>query len=260
MPTPAPPPPLDRILPRLLDDLRSSLGGDLVGVYLLGSAVSGGFDPALSDLDVVVVTERAVDEIDFRVFSGIVERLQAREPDWADRLDVAFVGRGTVADFRTGGGPFIEISHEEPLALQRRADEWLETWYLARAADRALVGPPPATLIPPISTAEFLAVVVAGLDGFIAIRDDWSDGKVAYRVITLCRILRSLESGALCTKAEGVAWAIDRFPARAWLIGAAWEARTSGYRNGLSLEARAAIPDLLTRLVGEARPDPSPGR
>ena len=143
------PAPLDRILPAVIDDLRSTLGNDLIGVYLYGSAVSGGFDPELSDLDLVVVTAPAVDAIEFRVFAGPVERLQAREPDWAGLLDIVFIGRETLAGFRAGG-PFLEISHEEPLRLVRSADEWLETWFLAREADRALVGPPIADLIPPI--------------------------------------------------------------------------------------------------------------
>ena len=248
-----PPPPFDRILPELVDDLRSGLGADLVGAYLLGSAASGGFDPDLSDLDLLVVTARSVDEIEFDLFAGIVSRLGSREPDWAGRLDIAFIGRRTVAEFRTGGGPFVEISHEEPLEVKRRAEDWLETWYLARAADWPLTGPSAVTLIPPISTAEFLAAVVAGLDGFIAVRDEWSDGKVAYRVITLCRILRSLESGRLCSKVEGVDWAIDRYPDWGWLIGQAWESRAGAYRTGLSPEARAAVLELLGLLVSEAR-------
>ena len=61
---PPPPPPLDGILPRFAEDARASLGEDLVGVYHFGSAVSGGFDPALSDIDLVVITARPVDAID----------------------------------------------------------------------------------------------------------------------------------------------------------------------------------------------------
>jgi hypothetical protein len=45
---------------RIGDVLRD----DLVGIYLTGSAVTGGFDPGVSDLDLVVVTTAPADEID----------------------------------------------------------------------------------------------------------------------------------------------------------------------------------------------------
>ena len=152
------PEPLDRILPPLLADLRASLGNDLVGAYLYGSAISGGFDPALSDLDLVVVTAQPTDELAFAVFDGVVQRLMAREPDWADRLDIVFVGRSTLAGFRAGGR-FLDISHDEPLRVIEDAADWLETWYLARDADTALVGPSARSIIPEIELDEFLGAV-----------------------------------------------------------------------------------------------------
>ena len=247
-----PPPPLDRILPPFLADLAATLGSELVGAYLYGSAASGGFDPAFSDLDVIVVTETTVDLLPFAPFAAIVERFQAREPDWAGRLDIVFVGRSTLAAFRAGGGPFVEISHEEPLELKRRADEWLETWYLARTADWALVGPPPAGLIPPISTTEFLRDVVVGVPWFIAPeRNKGTDGWLAYRTLTLCRLLLSLESGAICSKDEGTAWAVKRYPERAELIRAALHVRAHGGRDLLTAAQRAAIPALLEFLASE---------
>lgn len=246
------PAPFDWILPAFVDDLGGTLGDELVGAYLFGSAVSGGFDPAISDLDAMVVTQSPVDGQPFERFAGIVERLQAREPAWAGRLDIVFIGRSTLADFRSGGGPFLEISHEEPLELKRRADEWLETWYLARTADWPVIGPPPAELIPPISTREFLDDVVRGVPWFIAPeRNKGTDAWLAYRTLTLCRLLLSLESGAVCSKVEGAAWAIERYPEQAPLIRAALEVRAQGGRNILTGEQRAAIPPLLELLAAD---------
>lgn len=249
-----PPPPLDRIVPALVDDLGASLGPDLVGAYLYGSAVSGGFDPALSDLDIVVVTERSVDVIGFDVFAGIIDRLAAREPDWANRLDVVFVGRETLRTFRHGGGPFAETSHELPLRLIPRAEDWLETWFLARDADRPVVGPPAASVFPPIGIDEFLQVLVDDVERYAAaIRDDWSDGKVAYRVLTLCRLLRSLESRAVCSKQDGAEWAAARYPQWAPLIRAAWDVRAGGGQRSFTPAERAAMPGLLADLAKEIR-------
>jgi len=241
----SPPAPLDGILPRFVHDLRTTLGADLVGVYLYGSAVMGGFDPPLSDLDLVVVAERSTEEIGFDLFAGLVERLQAREPDWADRLDIVFVGRRTLAEFRSGGA-FLEIGHPRPLRRIPDASQYVETWFLMRAADRSIAGPPATTLVPPISTREFLLEVVAGIDGFIgAIHDDTPTGTVAYRAVTLCRVLRSLDSGEVCTKQQGAEWAAERYPAWAPLIRAAWQVRSSNGARELAPEVRAEIAPFL---------------
>ena len=242
--------PLDRIIPPLLDDLRATLGDELVGVYQLGSAVSGGFEPELSDLDLVIVTRRDVEAIAFERFAGVVDRLVAREPEWAGRLDLAFVGRGTLADLGSGGA-LLEISHDKPLHRENAAD-WTETWFLARDADRALAGPPAADVFPPITGEEFLRDVVAGFPNFVtAVRDDWPHGSVAYRVLTVCRVLRSLDSGALCTKLEGADWAAARYPEWAGVIRAAREVRTSGEKARFADSDRAQVQPFLDFLARE---------
>jgi streptomycin 3"-adenylyltransferase len=239
------PEPLDRILPAFVGDLRSTLGSDLVGVYLYGSAVMGGFDRDRSDLDLVVVIEPSVDDVGFGVFAALIDRLKAREPDWAGRLDIVFVARRTLAEFRSGGS-FVEVSHPHPLKVVENAAEYVETWFLMRTADRPIVGPPAPGLVPPISTREFLFEVVAGIDGFIAaVRDDTAAGTAAYRAITVCRVLRSLESGSICTKQEGTEWAAQHYPEWAELIRAAWAVQSSNGRRDFAPDVRARIQPFL---------------
>lgn len=250
---PSIPAPLGRILAPLLEDLRTCLGPDLVGAYLYGSAVSGGFDPGLSDLDVVVVIERSTDEIDFDVFDDIVNRLMAREPAWADRLDVTFVGRETLATFRSGG-PLVEISHEDPLHRIPNADDWLETWFLVRDADTPLVGPSPTSLIPPIDFGEFVGGAALDVDRLVekALVDP-RDGSVAYRALTLCRVLRSLESGAICSKDEGAAWVADQFPEWRSTIGVVQAVSRGGGSRAFTSDDRSAVADLMTFLAEQIR-------
>jgi hypothetical protein len=244
---------LDRILPRLLDDLRVTFGPDLVGVYQYGSAVHGGFDPMLSDLDLVIVTEPPVESYDFDVLAGIVGRLKAREPDWADRLDLAFIGRMRLANFRAGG-PLVSISHEESLHVVHDASDWLVTWFLVRDADRPLVGPSATSLVPPIEIREFLLCVALDVDHFVAaVRADQGSGSVAYRLLTLCRVLRSLESGALCTKQDGADWTAARFPEWAPVIQTAWHVRSSDGAREFSPEERLQVTTLLAHLAEQIR-------
>jgi hypothetical protein len=240
-------------LPPLLADLRASLGRDLVGAYLYGSAISGGFDPALSDLDLAVVTGRPTDGIAFDVFDGVVRRLQAREPDWADRLDIVFVGGDTLAGFRAGGR-FLDISHDEPLRVIEDAADWLETWFLVRDADTALVGPSARSIIPEIKLDEFLGAVRKNVPSRVDMGlTNERPGAVAYVVLSLCRTLRSLATHAKCTKVEGAAWASDRFPEWSWLIRAALEVRSGDGARDFTPDEKAQIPRLLDSLAEQIR-------
>lgn len=202
------------VLPGLVDDLVATLGRNLVGVYLYGSAITGGFDPRASDLDVMVVTATPTDEIELEVLAGIVDRLKGREPAWAERLDIAFVGRPTLASFRSGG-PLVSISHELPLQRFDDADTWLQTWYLVRVADAPVVGPPVGDVVPPISLEEFVDAVTRDADRIIrrAQQPDCSDRVLAYTVLTLARVARARETGEVVPKDEAGRWLADRMPA-----------------------------------------------
>jgi predicted nucleotidyltransferase len=59
----------------LANGLRSALGADLVAAYLYGSAVAGGFDVDVSDIDILVVTGAAW--------------VRARMVEWAWLIDEA---------------------------------------------------------------------------------------------------------------------------------------------------------------------------
>jgi hypothetical protein len=122
-----------------------------VGAYLYGSAITGGFDPALSDLDLLVVIDSDARLLDLPRIEALHDRLAGRHPEWADRLDIAYVGRETLATFRTGGA--VVDQPRGCFQLYDDADGWLQTWYLVRHADTALLGPPVVEVIPPIERA-----------------------------------------------------------------------------------------------------------
>ena len=48
-------PEVSPVLNLLIDGLKSALNEQLIGIYLYGSLVTGDFDPAISDIDLVVV-------------------------------------------------------------------------------------------------------------------------------------------------------------------------------------------------------------
>jgi predicted nucleotidyltransferase len=247
------PRPLEAIVGPFIDDLRSTLGPELVGVYLYGSAITGGFDPALSDLDLLVVVESDARLLDLRQIEALHDRLAGRHPDWADRLDIAYVGRKTLVRFRSGG-TVASISHEDSLQLYDDADGWLQTWYLVRYADTALLGPPVAEVVPPIERAEFVNAVAGDEERIVRrVQTDRRPGLVAYTLLTLCRVLRALDDGAITSKQDAGEWVADRKPEIRWILEEALVVRASGGRQPFSTAGRVAVIALISELGAEIR-------
>src|SRR4051794_2700296 len=84
----------------LTDALATALGSDLVGLYAHGSAVSGGFDPGVSDIDLVAVTVRMAADLDLQRLDRVHGAFVAAHPDWEDRLEIVYIGVETLRAFR----------------------------------------------------------------------------------------------------------------------------------------------------------------
>ena len=245
----------EQLLDALVAGIRAVLGGDLVGIYLYGSAVSGGFDEGVSDLDLVVVTEPEVEAIDL---AGL-ERLQLdvieRNPAWRDRLEIIYIGRTTLWSFRTNTGSLAVISPGEPFHVVGGVADWLQNWYLVRETGVTVHGPPPLTVIPSITRTEYVAAI-RRYAGWLGDRDraDLGPGSLAYAVLSLCRAYRTVRTGRPCSKQEGAAWTTERMPEWAWLIDAALRCRmakgTSAFDDAATRAARTFIGLVARKVAG----------
>lgn len=195
------------------------LGDQLAGVYLYGSFVQGGFDPHISDLDLLAATERDVDDVTLARLLAMHEDIAARYPAWHDRVEVAYLSRGGLRTFREQRTSMGIISPGEPLHYRLAGPDWMMNWYLVREQGRTLLGPPPEELIPPISKAEFLAA----LDEHARWRYTTIDEvrglpSQSYTVLTMCRTLRARRTGELVSKREAAHWVTTIYPKWARLM------------------------------------------
>jgi hypothetical protein len=231
----------------LAEALEAALGTGLVGLYAYGSAVSGGFDPGVSDLDTVAVTERDAVDLDLRALDRAHRAVIARRPDWRDRLEVVYIGANTLRAFRTSGADLAVVSPGEPLHLSGPVRDWLQNWYLVRETGITLSGRDAAQLVPQISLEEFLAAV-ASYAAWLASRDleGLAPGALAYAVLSECRALCTVRTGRQCSKQEGALWVASREPRWAALIDAALACRLSGGAIGVAdPETRAAAVEFV---------------
>ncbi|MBA3876358.1 MAG: nucleotidyltransferase [Anaerolinea sp.] len=240
-------------LESLVSGIRAALGADLVGIYLYGSSVSGGFDLGVSDLDLVAVTRAEVEEIDLGGLDEMQRDIVSRYPDWNDRLEIVYIGKTTLQAFRTNSGSLAVISPGEPFHVVGGVADWLQNWYLVRETGVTLDGAAAADVMPTISRVEFVAAVAryAGWLGAWSL-GDLGAGSLAYAVLSTCRACRTVRTGVPCSKHEGAAWVAERMPEWAWLIDTALRCRLSGGRTGFDDEpTRAAARTFIALLVDE---------
>ena len=236
-------PTADVLLEGLVSSIHTALRDDLVGIYLYGSYVSGGFDPGISDLDLVAVTSAEVETIDLALLDRVHRDFVTRHPDWTDRLEVVYIGRATLEAFRTSAGRLAVISPGEPFHLRDEpVFEWVQNWYLVRETGLVLYGPAAATLIPPVAWDEF-AAAAARYGEQISSQQlrDASPSAIAYAVLTMCRALMTVQTQAHVSKQEAAAWTRRRMPDRAGVIDTALRSRASRGASGFDdTESRAA--------------------
>jgi predicted nucleotidyltransferase len=242
------------LLEELVADIRAALGDDLMGLYLYGSYVSGGFDPRVSDLDLLAVTSREADTIDLEGLGATHRAFARRHPEWIDRIETVYIGQDALRSFRTSPDRLAVISPGEPFHLRDEPPlEWVQNWYLVRETGVVLFGPPAESLIPQIEWAEFAEAsrrYAAGI-GKKSL-DDFSPSYLAYTVLTMCRAQQTVESDTYGSKQEAAAWAKERHPESATLIDEALRCRlsrgTMGFDDG---DTRTEAVRFIRRVAAE---------
>jgi len=249
------------VLDEVTSEIRATLGDDLLGLYLYGSFVSGGFDPGGSDLDLVSVLGPELGERHVVGLGRLHGEFVISHPGWENRLDVIYIGRASLATFRAGTGTFAVISPGEPFHARVDVGDWLQSWYLLRETSLPLVGPPATELVPPIEREEFVDALVDHAELMrTRSQGELAPGGLAYAVLTVCRVLMTVRTRTQPSKPAGAAWVRGRMPESAWLIDAALTCRHSGGRVGFADErtraaARTFIGQVADEIGGERRRD-----
>lgn len=238
--------------------IQASLGSELVATYLYGSAVTSGYDSGVSDLDLIAITHQDASRIDLAGLKDMHRQFDRRHPDWADRIEVVYVGRRAVASFRSSAERLAVISPGEPLHLRpERIADWIQNWYLVRETGVVLFGPTPQELIPNVSWSEFVdatkryAMELVGKD-----MSAFSPGHLAYTVLTMCRVERTVLDGVHASKQEAASRSIDRHPGSGSLIEAALRCRlargTVGFDDRETRDAAIAFVGMVAEAIANA--------
>ncbi len=191
--------------------LQSTLGDDLVGVYLTGSAAAGEFEPAGSDVDLLVLLQSAASTEHLEPL-GDVHRGLAALP-YGDRLEIEYAG---VSQLRPDGiqGPSVSISPGADLRLGP-SNAAADDIHGARTLGIALFGPSPESVFPDVDRLTLIVSLESWLLD-LSQRDrkqaDAGPHDYAEWTLNIARCLFGVEHGRGSSKQQAAVWLSERAP------------------------------------------------
>jgi hypothetical protein len=209
---------LDWLLTTFVEEVRAALGDDVVGIYLQGSFALGAADE-WSDVDFIVAVRGPI--VDHAPLDAIHVRLYQQPVGWAQHLEGSYIPIGLLRhlDAERTQLPYLDNGATR-LELDPHCNSALVRWILRNHGLR-LYGPPASTLIDPVSGEDLRREAHEMLAEYL----DWgaslstmSAWEQPYLVLTISRLLHTIENGEITSKGAAATSTIARLPEWAPLL------------------------------------------
>jgi streptomycin 3"-adenylyltransferase len=198
------PEPAASVLEELDVQVRELLGPNLQAMYVYGSLTFECYNPARSDVDVLVVTRRRMAPETRRAVASFLHRLAETA-----HVEISFLSRADLEPWCYPTPFDYHFSGEDE--MEDGAGAYFATEIAnARTRGIALFGPPPQVVLPPVPDEDFLDAIERDLD--------WVRERVherpGYAVLNCCRVLAFRQERTVMSKAQGAQWAARAVPER----------------------------------------------
>jgi hypothetical protein len=209
---PTPYPEVNAILLWLMLDVQAILSDQFTGMYLYGSLALGDFDPGKSDIDFLVVTTDELPDVLVAALAAMHARLAASSSKWAMELEGSYIPRRSLCRYYPNDThhPHIDRGRGK-LAIAQHDTDWVIQRYVLREHGVVVAGPDIRRMIDPISADELRQAVRDLLWWWELQLSDTSrveeSGYQAYAILSMCRILYTLEYGTVISKPAAARWA-----------------------------------------------------
>jgi len=224
---------IDGYLGAVVDRLQRIFRGRLVGVYPAGSLAFDAYQPGRSDIDLVAVASSPTP-------TEIAEVVAA--------LDHTALPCPATLSTEAGFALNLNTGAELPYKAELTPGDGPTFWYpidrdMVRQQRRALIGQPFADLVTRVRSRHLLPVVAESVAVQLAHLGEHGDNAV----LNGCRALLYHAEHTWCPKRAAAAWAAQRLPDEAELIGAALDSHAQGREAGHSIDRETATA-FLTRV------------
>ena len=212
--------------------MRQILGDRLIAAYLFGSATRDDFDRE-SDIDVVVVTAGSLSDDAFEDLQELHTRIAETESPFANQIEVSYIPMKAIRRYNPPDvhHPRLDRGTGESLHMMSHDADWVVQRHLIREHGVVLFGPPPHTLIDPVSSEDMQSAMRELMEEWLAplienppfVR---TRGYQSFLVLSTCRILYTLDRGEVISKRDAALWGQEALDQR-WrsLIETSWIGR-----------------------------------
>ncbi len=198
------------------------LGANLVGVYLHGSAAMGCYNPAKSDLDLIVVVEDTPDDACKRAFMDMTAEISARLPGRDTEhagIEMSIVRRAACSPF-VYPTPFelhfsamhLEWYRRDPedyIRKMKGTDKDLAAHFtVIRHRGRCLAGKPAEEVFGEVPAEDYLDSIYDDIRN----AGEKIAGNPMYCTLNLARTLAYRTDGKILSKKEGGEWGLAHLP------------------------------------------------
>jgi hypothetical protein len=211
---PTPYPDVNQALNDLLASTQAILDQRFCGMYLSGSLALGDFDPRSSDIDYVVVTDAALDDDQFGALQAMHAGFNRSDSPWATEVEVIYLPLEALRRYDPARTryPHIQRGGDQVLEMDDLDGGWAIHAAILREHGMTVAGTPVRPLIDPIEPDDLRRAMVSLMEVWWGpMRYDPAplqrSGYQIYTVSTMCRILYTMEIGAVASKPAAARWA-----------------------------------------------------
>ena len=231
----------ETLLKRFTEESKNILGENLVGVYLHGSAAMGCFNPAKSDLDLLVVVEEGLCDDVKRSFMDMVLQMNVEAP--AKGLELSVLRRADCAAF-VHPMPFdlhFSIAHEQwyrtdpqdYVEKMKGVDQDLAAHItILHRKGVVLYGPAISDVFAPVPRDAYVKSIRAD----IADAEEQILKNPVYVALNLCRVMAFIREGLVLSKLEGGRWGLGNLP---WAYHSVIDAALAAYTSDREMKIPA---------------------
>jgi hypothetical protein len=205
---------VNTVLLDLTARIQAILGSQFMGLYLYGSLALGDFDLQTSDIDLIIVTRAELPVEQFSALQAMHAEFDRSGSPWAGKVEAAYIPLEALRRTASTTTPYPQVEKGTALILAPLEVGWAFQRYTLRERGVVVSGPRPDAFTEPVDLVEMQRAAAAILGGWQeqARQDpDWiawvrQRGPQAFVVLTICRLLYSLETGEVASKPAAAYW------------------------------------------------------
>ena len=211
----------DDLLLRFVQMSKDVLGGNLVGIYLHGSAAMGCFHPQKSDLDLLVVVKKDISDAQKMRFMNEIVVLNEKAP--AKGLELSVLKREFCKPFAYPTPFELHFSIMHLQWFLDNPDEYIEKMkgtdkdlaahvMITQHYGKVLYGDAIADVFGEVGKKEYIDSIWFDVEGA---REDILSNPM-YVTLNLCRVLAYLQEDLILSKKSGGEWTVRVLPQEFW--------------------------------------------